>query len=152
MPRLAETKFRIHMPWSDAPRMTCSDALCPNRLNGWATVLDPHNAEHAKTATWIKDKSKRRYLELQSLGALRYLDKYGARDGITLTVGLSDLLRRTPKGMLVFLFPPGQECFRHHLDREVTFLHDRYVHTRPRDFNEDHNERRYEFARMKERG
>ena len=145
------SQYRIVMPWEGATRMTCADANCQNRASGWATVLDPTDTAGAKQATMI-DGSGRRFIKLESATAEAYLAKHAKQIGVTVTPHLRELLQRTPAGMLVFLFPPGQECFKRHLDREVTFLHDRRVHEKPRDFTEDHNEGMYAFWRRKQRG
>lgn len=151
-------QFAISLDRSNATRMSCSDANCQQKEHGWATVLDPENAEHVKAARWIEGDSGRRYLKLASESALEYLVNHQESLGLTITESLFTLLERTPAGMLVFLFYPGQQCFRPHLDREVAFVHRTGIlvrgamhpvfqptggarmHVRPRDFNEHFNE------------
>lgn len=126
-----------------ATRMTCREADCPNEANGWAVVIDPTDEKLASAARWIEGDSGRKYLKLRSEDALDEVVNHGGLLGLTLTAGLLTLLRNTPAGMIVFLFPPGQQCFKPHLDREVVFAHQRgersFIHERPLDFNEDFN-------------
>lgn len=139
-----------------ALRMTCVEANCANERNGWVTVLDPSDPKHAKGANWIREDQGRHYIDLRSEDALEYLDAYGAGIGV---VGgnLRGIVERTPPGMLIFIFPPGQQCFRPHLDREVAFVHrdsrgGERVHTRPVDWNEHMNIEGDRVNQMRQRG
>lgn len=133
-------------------RMTCAEADCPNYARGFAIVLDPQDDRHAKAAQHIEWDSGRRYVKQRSEDALDWFVNHGTEQGFVLDRVLMGLLRQTPPGMLVYVFPPGQQCFQLHADREVHFRHDGYLHQRPLDFNEDHNERMYEYRRAQERG
>lgn len=154
-------------------RMSCSDAHCPNTAQGWATVLDPTDEKHASAARWIKGDSGRRYIELQSETALEYVVNHRESLGLTVTEGLMTLLQNTPAGMVIFLFYPGQQCFKPHIDREVMFSHQRgilqpysrnpaisvfrpinegRIHTRPLDFNEHFNEEADKINTARQRG
>lgn len=134
-----QQKFRIKMLGGEyATNMSCRDANCSAWRGGWLSVLDVHGTPaHADAANWIKRSSGRRYIELPSEGALEYLLTHEL--DLTVTQELRDILGRTAPNMVVFIFPSGQQCFREHLDREVVFAHDAYVHANPRDFNEDMN-------------
>lgn len=159
-------KFGIRLDAAAGTRMTCSEANCQNAEHGWAIVLDPENTEHARAAAWIKGDSGRRFIETRSELALEYLVGHGARLGITVTPALSGLLQRTPPGMVVFLFYPGQQCFKVHVDREVVFAHQRglsmagvfratsaaRIHERPEDYMEHFNEEADKVNRMVQLG
>ena len=122
-----------------ATRMTCREAGCAAERDGWAMVLDTADDQHARAARRIRDDSGRRFVELKSDGAAEALERQADALGIANMEPLRAVLGRTPPGMVVFVFPPGQQCFRIHEDREVVFAHDRYVHTNPLGFNEDFN-------------
>lgn len=143
-PAAGQQAFKIGLLREGATRMTCVEAHCAAEANGWVSVLDPANAQHAASIKYITDDSGRRYLLLRSGDALEHLEARGDVAGITVTPALRTLLERTPAGFLVFLFFPGQQCFRPHLDREVLFAHQQRdqvrIHTRPLDFNEQFNE------------
>lgn len=132
--------FRILLLRDIATRMTCQEANCPNYDHGWAVVLDVSTAAHAGMATWIKEQSRRRFYEFTGADALEGALRLDATGDLTVTFGLQRLLESVTPDMAVFLFPPGQQCFKEHKDREVVFRHNQYVHTRPLDFNEDFNE------------
>lgn len=145
--------FRIRMLGGEyATSMTCREANCPHYADGWCMVLDVSQAKHAEAATWIKDKSGRRFFELRSDDALEEANKLQARGVLTVSESFRSILLHTPPGMVVFIFPPGETCFKEHLDREVVFKHNDYVHTRPIDFNEDMNIEGDKLNRMVQRG
>ena len=135
-----------------AVSMSCREAGCANFEHGWLTVLDPGNENHRTVAGWIKDYSGRRFYELRSEGALDRLEALEDRGDLRLTPELRAMLGRTAPGLLVFLFPPGQQCFQPHVDREVVFRHNRYVHARPTDWVEDFNEQADKIATLRRRG
>lgn len=149
-------KFQIGMLRDGAMRMTCREAGCEQERNGWAVVLDVAQPVHRQAARTIRDDRTRRHIEVASEGARAYLEANGPALGLTVTPGLAGLLERTPPGMAVFLFPPGQPCFREHLDREVVFVHrasERVrLHQRPQDFTEHFNEEADRVNRMIQRG
>lgn len=122
-----------------ATRMTCREAGCAAEREGWVMVLDPANDAHARAATSIKDNSGRQFVELRSESAAGELQGRAGALGIVETAPLLAIIGRTPPGMLVFVFPPGQQCFRLHQDREVVFAHNQYIHQSPAGFNEDFN-------------
>jgi hypothetical protein len=148
--------FRIGLLKEQATRMTCREANCAQERSGWVTVLDVGQQKHREAARLIKQDSGRRFIEVASEGAREYLAQHAAGLGITVTPELAGLLDRTPPGMAVFIFPPGQQCFRAHLDREVLFVHDTpartRVHTRPLDWNEDMNIEADKINRIRQRG
>lgn len=147
-------RFRIGLLGHDYLRMTCANANCQQQARGWAIVLDPEDAKHVKAADHIKNDSGRRYVELRSEDAAEYLSLHGTALGVDMAP-LRALVKRTPPGMLLFVFPPGQQCFRVHKDREVVFVHDardrQRVHT-PLGFNEDFNDTAYRTSRLIEQG
>lgn len=154
---MAGQEFRIGLPREGALRMTCQEARCEQEANGWATVLDPRQPKHAAAAQWLREQQSRHFFELRSEEALEWLDAKGAGAGVEDRRGaLRALLGRTPPGMLVFVFPPGQVCFRPHLDREVVFQHRQGAHTRvherPEDYIEHWNEESYRVNRMMGKG
>ena len=146
-------KFRIQLLGGElATNMTCQEADCSNYAQGWCMVLDVSQIKHAEAATWIKDKSGRLFFELRSEDAMEEANKLQARGVLTVSESFRTILLRTPPGMAVFVFPPGQSCFKEHLDREVVFRHNDYTHTRPLDFNEDFNEQADKTNTMIQRG
>ena len=135
-----------------ATRMTCREAGCANERNGWTVVLDPeHNEQHAKMARDI-DNSGRQFTRQLSEEALIYAANHREALGIRDLMALAAALEHVPAGMFVWLFPPGQQCFEVHQDREVVFSHDERIHTKPLDYNEDYNENAYRVNRAIERG
>lgn len=139
-------------------RMTCAEANCSAYLMGWVTPLDPENDVHAGALRWLHGDQGRRFIELRSEEAADWIANHGAAQGVTDSEGkLAALVSRTPPGLLILLFPPGQQCFKVHVDREVEFVHasargGRYVHERPADFEEDMNETAYRLGVLKQRG
>ena len=157
MPSKRSQQFKIGMLREGATRMSCVNAHCDAERNGWVTVLDPTVEKHVKAANWIKNDTGRRYIELDSADAVDWVVQNGRQQGITDDEGkLIGILQRTPPGMVVFIFPPGQQCFRPHLDREVVFVHqtprETRVHTRPVDWNEHFNEEADRLNRVIQRG
>lgn len=143
MPSKAQ-QFRIAFDRQRALRMTCKDADCEAERKGWVMVLDVEgDAKQAEGARRIERDSGRKFVKLDPLHALDWLTANGADHGITVTPELHNLIAATPSGRVMFLFPPGQACFRQHLDREVVFVHqkgsDKRIHARPTDFNEHFN-------------
>lgn len=139
----SQQQFRIGLLKEMATRMTCSEANCQNYVNGWATVLDvANNEKHTGAARWIEGDSGRRFFKFEA--GLQALEHIKGQSEITLTPTLLQLLTNALPGMLVFLFPPGQQCFRPHLDREVVFAHRKgehvRVHQRAEDYKEHWNE------------
>ena len=122
-----------------ATRMTCREAGCVAERDGWVMALDIADEKYAKAAQHIRDDSGRRFVELPSEGGVEAFERQAGALTAASRALLGAVLSRTPTGMAVFVFPPGQQCFRIHEDREVIFAHDRYVHTKPLDFNEDFN-------------
>ena len=141
-----------------ATAMTCKEAGCARFVEGWLTVLDPGDADHAVLIQWIRERSGRRFWDFASQDALEGMLRLAARGSIAkVPHDLHALLERTPPGLMVFLFEPGQQCFQEHLDREVVFGHhdkmgNRRVHTRPLDFNEHFNQESGAIERAIERG
>lgn len=153
----AKQRFAITLDRSNALRMTCQQANCEAERIGWVMVLDVYGDEkHRKGAEFIEQDGGRRYFKATSDTALEWLDARGAASGITVTPRLRNLLAAAPRGMVVYLFPPGQPCFKPHLDREVGFIHQqgdaKRVHQRFEDYAEHWNEERYRVNRMLQKG
>jgi len=104
---------------------TCSEAGCPNHLNGWKSVIDETTDLGRAQAAYIRERSGRRYTEWRDQPWL---------------------------GGTVFTFEAGQECFAQHevpLERDPLFLvrdgdwrgnprgTPARVHQRPADWVED---------------
>lgn len=138
--------------------MSCQNAHCEAERDGWVTVLDPENAKHASALRWLRGDQGRRFLQLRSEDAAEYISNHGASQGITDDAGkLARLIARTPPGLLLLVFYPGQPCLRPHIDREVIFTHSTRrggvrVHERPLDFNESMNEQAYAVGVLEQRG
>ena len=120
-------------------------------------ALDPeHNEDHQRAARDI-DNSGRRFIRLAIEEAMPYFEKH--QDDLKI-VNLEDMrakMMRVPTGHWVWVFPPGQQCFKIHQDREVQFLHRDQVSARtrlhePLGFNEHENEELYKVYRARERG
>lgn len=158
--RRAGQAFRISMLGGEyATPMTCQEANCEAHRDGWFMALDVEgNDAHAEFATWVKEKSGRRFWEWRAPHALEEALTRQASGDLKVTPQLRAMLEGLAPGMLVFCFPPGQQCFKRHEDREVVFAHRQgifvdqgrpaskfiptgeRIHTNPRDFNEHHNE------------
>lgn len=166
-------QFQIELNKELGTPMSCQDADCANYHNGWMMVLNPAEEDHRAICEWIREASGRRYIEHASGEAIVAIEKRVAAGdlGMTLSPMLRETLERTPPGMVVFIFPPGQQCFKGHLDREVVFAHQRgrqrgrdlagslfvpagarRIHTRFEDFREHQNDESYKLARARERG
>lgn len=154
-------RFTIAMhsdPARGATRMSCVDAYCENERNGWVMVLDPNNAKHASALRWIHGDSGRKFVSVRSEEAADYFANHGAAQGITDTEGrLADLISRTPPGLIVLAFPPHQQCFQPHVDREVVFAHrdaraNLRIHERFPDYREHWDEEADRVNRMVQRG
>ena len=109
---------------------TCREVDCLHYIGGWKTTLDETNPDMADGADWIRHRS-----------------------------GLAFEERHDVEGLTVFVFPPGQRCFREHkqpsgkpgkLTKRTT--DGVYAFTRPKDFNESMNEEVYAAERLLERG
>ena len=167
--------FRIRLLGGEfATEMTCAEAGCVAHRDGWFMPLNVEgDADDAAFATWIKAKSRRRFFEWRAPGALEEALRRQAAGDLTVMPALRTMLEGLAPGMLVFVFPPGQRCFRQHLDREVVFKHERghmrdvpsstrtargvktklirrfvaagqsRIHANGRDFNEHQNEAAY---------
>ena len=134
-------KFNIVLDADRGTRMTCREADCQQYMNGWVTPLDESQAEHAKIAQWIRTTSRRAFKECHSEEAPDYLGAQGIN---------------IPAGLTVFIFEPGQTCFRRHTDREVIFSHRSVmgtrVHTRFEDFAEHMNEESFRLQEVIKHG
>ena len=146
--------FRIKMLGGEyATQMTCKEAGCEANAKGWFMALDvAGNSDHAEFATWVKQKSGRRFFEWLAPHALDEALRREASGDLVVPPELRAMLGALPAGMLVFCFTPGQTCFKQHLDREVVFAHDKYVHANGRDFNEDMNESADRAGVLRQRG
>ena len=127
-----------------ATPMSCREAHCEQYEKGWISTMNPADPDHAILIDWLRRRqSGREFREYPSEEALAYLPP--CNENIIL-----------PPGLIVFLFEPGQQCFREHEDREVVFSHtkrgQRRIHAAPRDFNEHFNEEAYSVQRARERG
>lgn len=134
--------------------MSCAVAGCVANAKGWFSVLD--GSTDAQTIAWIKQKSGRRFFEWQGDTALDEAIRRQNSGDLVVTPELRAMLSSLTASMVVFCFPPGQRCFKQHLDREVKFLHRTRMgvreHVRPVDFNEHMNEEAYLVNRAKQRG
>ena len=149
--------FRITFDQFDALRMTCQNVNCEAERKGWVTVLDVQGDEKAAiSARYIEQDSGKRFIKLHADDALGWFDKHAAEEGVTLTPRLHDMIAAMPRTFVIYLFFPGQSCFKPHLDREVVFTHEvngrRRVHARPADWNEHFNEEAYRVNRERQKG
>jgi len=129
---------------------TCEEVDCPQHLFGWVTVLD-----RECDVRLIDDilKSGRHFTRMRSEEASQRASK--------------DL----PPGMLAFVFPPGQQCFRQHVmpvgrepflayQRGVAMgaggafvpVEDRRQHVKVSDFTEHFNEEADGIRRRRQAG
>ena len=111
-------------------KATCRDVDCPHYLMGWKTMLDETDERMKDGADWIRFRS-----------------------------GLAFTESHDVEGLTVFVFPPGQRCFREHMEPtgKPGKLSKRttdgvYQFTRPQDFNESMNEEADQARRVLERG
>lgn len=142
--------YRIKFDRQQATRMSCANANCLNHLQGWFSVLDTSTDDGAQMATWIKQQSGRRFYEWRSQDAL--MEAVKRTDDFTITAEFMQFLTGLRSGLVVFAFPPGQTCFKPHLDREVIFAGRGYVFEKPREFNEAWNESADAVNTAKKRG
>lgn len=106
--------FRADLPLSTHwEPATCAEADCPHFLGGWKTELDESIPAHKDAADWVRSLRGRMSFEE----------------------------RHDVEGLTVFIFAPGQTCFRrHHLvqsGRPALYSHDGRPHVRPEDWYED---------------
>lgn len=124
--------------------MTCKEAGCEDFEHGWVGVYDERSDLGARQAHYIRRESGRHFRELRSEEVPELLPE------------LLQLLPALAPGLTVFMFAPGQRCFRQHLDREVKFFKRTALgareHDLPRDWQEDFNETAYQAQRLVERG
>lgn len=111
-------------------KATCKEVDCPHYLMGFKTTLDETREDMKDAADWIRHKSGLHFTENHDV-----------------------------EGLTVFLFPPGQQCFREHLQPtgkpgKLTRRNEGGVYrfTRPKDFNEAMNEEAYAVERLRKRG
>ena len=107
---------------------SCKDVDCPHYLFGFKTTLDETRDDMKEAADWIRYRSGLHFTESHDI-----------------------------EGLTVFVFPPGQRCFRKHVEptgkpgkltkQTPAGL---YTFTRAQDFNESMNEDAY--AARRERG
>lgn len=116
--------------------MKCLEAHCPDYENGWATIVDESSDLGKQQAHYIRRESGRGFKEYSSENAAVEFPQFSS----------------LPPGLSVFIFAPGQKCFRVHADREVQFLHDGYEHVRPREFNESFNEQAFKVVEARKHG
>lgn len=152
--RRAGHDYRIKLLGGEyATNMTCREANCEAYRKGWLCVLDVSGETGAWQATWIREKSGRRFYQWAGPDALEEALRIQATTGdIKVTDELRAALTGLAPQLVVFAFPAGQQCFRMHEDREVVFQHNSYVHSNGRDFNEDFNETGDAVNRMLQRG
>lgn len=152
MPR-GRQQFAIQFDRADFVRMACADADCDNWRNGFVIVLDPTDEHHRSMCRAI-ETSGRRYARLVASTAAGYIDRDGANWGVDL-VHLREVVGRALPHMLAYVFPPGQQCFKQHRDREVHFLNvtrDRIQTHSPLGYNEHWNQEMDQIARVIQRG
>lgn len=136
-------RFQILLPPSTHRReATCDEMECGNYVNGWVTVLDPDNPQHAQLFHLVRD-SGRHYQQMRSEEAAEQTGK------------------PLPAGLAAFVFPPGQQCFEKHtlpVGRPPLFVHKPPMGRPPRlhangeNFNEHFNEETDRIQRAIERG
>lgn len=143
-------KYGVKFDQQQATVMSCQNANCEPHLKGWFTVLDVTSENGARLATWIKEQSRRRFYEWRSEEAFMEANKNVA--DFSITPEFAQFLMGLRPGLVVFAFPPGQRCFRQHLDREVIFTGRGYTFEKPREFNEAWNESADSINEAKKRG
>ena len=150
----AADNYRIRLlggEWATA--MSCANAGCAAYRHGWLCVLDVSSDTGAGQAAWIKQGSGRRFYEWPASSALEDALRVEAATGdISVTTELRALLTGLAPGLVVFAFPPRQQCFREHLDREVKLYHGRYEHVKAQDWIEDYNQQADAVNTARERG
>lgn len=143
-------QFRSDAHKNESQRMTCRNAGCDAERNGWVSVLDPTDEKHRGAATFIEMEAGREYDRFLVSEAEGCIDRRGSEWGVDL-VHLRLVLANALPHFIVYVFPPGQQCFKVHADREVVFARasreQEYLHDRPLDFNEDMNESAHRYYR-----
>lgn len=143
--------YTVRTPIQYLRDVDCRTARCPDYEHGWRTHLDvEHSPKAAELAEWIRHQSGRRYREgwttTDADGTVNFIE--GARP---------------PGETAVFVFPPGQECFRPHTvnDGPIDLLVSRgdwrrsepiRRHTRPADWVEDCAEAVDRFNQQRKKG
>ena len=145
-------RFAINFRRDIATEMTCANANCAQYLEGWYSVLDVDTDDGAWMATWIKERSGRRFYEWLSETALEEALRRQTSGDMNVTPELAQFLTGLRPGLVVFAFPKGQRCFRQHLDREVVFKGRGYTFEQPREWNEAWNESADKVNTAKKRG
>lgn len=152
-PQKRGQEFRIRLLGGEfATQMTCQEAGCQAWRYGWWVVIDPTGETGAWQGNWIKQESKRRFYEWPAAEALEGAMRLEAQRVLSVTPEVRAMLQGLSAGLIAFWFPPGQQCFREHLDREIVFKHDNYTHVKPLDFNEDFNEQADKVNTANQRG
>lgn len=137
LPAHAMTTYRIVSPHDKDRVAACHEVGCEAWRQGWDSVLDLSNPEHAKAAAFIRSgKSGRTYREI------------GTGSG---------------EGIVVFRFEAGQRCFAEHRTRPEVFMRrggdhrgnprqELRRHTSAADWVEDFAEHQAALAEAVERG
>ena len=106
---------------------SCKDVDCPHYLLGFKTSLDETREDMRDAADWIRHKSGLHFTEQHDV-----------------------------EGLTVFIFPPGQRCFREHMEPtgkpgklSKKTEGEVYKFTRGQDFNESMNEDAYAAKRVR---
>lgn len=93
---------------------SCEDADCQHWREGWATGLDETDPDQQGNATYIRGMAGRRFTEHKG-------SRVPSIDG----AGQTTLVIDDAGPLTVFLFEPGQKCFRTHsisLEREPLYV------------------------------
>lgn len=147
-------RFNIRMDPRDALRMTCVNANCEAERDGWMMAFDTDNAKHRGAIDYIENDSGRVFVSFRARDAAGEIDRRGSEWGVDL-LRLRELISRALPDFLIYVFPPHQQCFKRHLDREVHFTaatRERLVKHSPLGFNEAHNEAAYRITELRRRG
>ena len=96
LPTNAMQTYRISAPVPTHWRSaTCKEVDCPHYLNGWKSIIDESKGFGQQQAAYIRHHSGRHFREERE------------------------------NGLTIFIFSPGQKCFREHkarLDRQELFI------------------------------
>lgn len=124
LPEGAYTTYRINSPPSQRRAVPCSTGTCEAFRTGWRTEVDESSSLGVMQAEYIRKNSRRHFTEL-----------------------------RDTRGITVFTFEPGQQCFRQHTapigeplylryrgDHRTTRPNDVFRHQRAQDWVEDFSE------------
>lgn len=124
------TRYSIRTPQETHWRATtCHEVNCVHHLHGWQTIVDEATGLGQRQAHYIRREAGRHFTE-----------------------------DRNEAGLTVFIFPPGQKCFREHqarVGREEVFLKREQTgifRMRPQDWVEDFGERQERLAERFRRG